>query len=79
MDSGTVEELNPYRFFASAAVYVGRLVDPGQLRTVVTSAVTAAVTRGGPAVVALTRAVAVAHDANAAENPPALLGVGGST
>ncbi|MET8959180.1 thiamine pyrophosphate-dependent enzyme [Streptomyces sp. NPDC004074] len=53
MDSETVEELNPYRFFAHAAVYVGRLVNPGQLRTVVTSAVTAAVTRGGPAVVAL--------------------------
>ncbi|MGW3125148.1 thiamine pyrophosphate-dependent enzyme [Streptomyces sp. NPDC001076] len=61
MDSETVEELNPYRFFASAAVYVGRLVNPGQLRTVVTSAVTAAVTRGGPAVVALPGDVAAAH------------------
>ncbi|MER6464341.1 thiamine pyrophosphate-dependent enzyme [Streptomyces sp. NPDC001228] len=61
MDSETVEELNPYRFFASAAVYVGRLVNPGQLRTVVTSAVTAAVTRGGPAVVALPGDVAAAQ------------------
>ncbi|MFF2996610.1 thiamine pyrophosphate-dependent enzyme [Streptomyces sp. NPDC057950] len=61
MDSETVEELNPYRFFASAAVYVGRLVNPGQLRTVVTSAVTAAVTRGGPAVVALPGDIAAAH------------------
>ncbi|MEV7323062.1 thiamine pyrophosphate-dependent enzyme [Streptomyces sp. NPDC093970] len=60
MDTDTVEELNPYRFFASAAVYVGRLVSPGQLRTVVTSAVTAAVTRGGPAVVALPGDVAAA-------------------
>ncbi|POX58121.1 thiamine pyrophosphate-binding protein [Streptomyces sp. Ru62] len=61
MDSDTVEELNPYRFFASAAVYVGRLVNPGQLRTVVTSAVTAAVTRGGPAVVALPGDIAAAR------------------
>ncbi|MEV5953818.1 thiamine pyrophosphate-dependent enzyme [Streptomyces sp. NPDC051987] len=61
MDSETVEELNPYRFFASAAVYVGRLVNPRQLRTVVTSAVTAAVTRGGPAVVALPGDVAAAR------------------
>ncbi|MGV9609210.1 thiamine pyrophosphate-dependent enzyme [Streptomyces sp. NPDC003631] len=60
MDSETVEELNPYRFFAPASVYVGRLVNPGQLRTVVTSAVTAAVTRGGPAVVALPGDVAAA-------------------
>ncbi|MFJ8555132.1 thiamine pyrophosphate-dependent enzyme [Streptomyces sp. NPDC093676] len=60
MDSETVEELNPYRFFAPASVYVGRLVNPGQLRTVVTSAVTAAVTRGGPAVVALPGDIAAA-------------------
>ncbi len=53
LDSETVEELNPYQFFASAAVYVGRLVNPAQLRSLVTSAVTAAVTRGGPAVISL--------------------------
>ncbi|WP_042424448.1 thiamine pyrophosphate-dependent enzyme [Streptacidiphilus anmyonensis] len=60
MDSETVEELNPYRFFAPASVYVGRLVSPGQLRTVVTAAVTAAMTRGGPAVVSLPGDVAAA-------------------
>ncbi|MFE3162606.1 thiamine pyrophosphate-dependent enzyme [Streptomyces sp. NPDC059224] len=60
MDTETVEELNPYRFFAPASVYVGRLVSPAQLRTVVTSAVTAAVTRGGPAVVALPGDIAAA-------------------
>jgi pyruvate dehydrogenase (quinone) len=61
LDSETVEELNPYQFFASAAVYVGRLVNPRQLRTLVTSAVTAAVAKGGPAVVALPGDVAAAE------------------
>ncbi len=59
-DSSTVEELNPYRFFADAAVYVGRLVNPRQLRHVVTSAVAAALTEGGPAVIALPGDVAAA-------------------
>src|SRR6202012_6012863 len=35
LDSDTVEELNPYQFFASASVYTGRLVNPRQLRTLV--------------------------------------------
>jgi pyruvate dehydrogenase (quinone) len=60
LDSETVEELNPYQFFSSAAVYIGRLVNPRQLRNLVTSAVTAAVTQGGPAVVALPGEVAAA-------------------
>jgi pyruvate dehydrogenase (quinone) len=60
LDSETVEELNPYQFFSSAAVYVGRLVNPQQLRSLVTSAVTAAVTRGGPAVISLPGDVAAA-------------------
>ncbi|SEE97309.1 thiamine pyrophosphate-dependent enzyme [Streptomyces sp. Ag109_O5-10] len=60
LDSETVEELNPYRFFATSAVYVARLVNPAQLRHVVTSAVTAAVTRGGPAVLSLPGDVAAA-------------------
>jgi pyruvate dehydrogenase (quinone) len=53
LDSHTIEELNPYQFFASASVYTGRLVNPAQLRTLVTSAVTAAVTLHGPAVISL--------------------------
>lgn len=53
LDSDTVEELNPYRFFDPAALYVGRLVNPEQLRSVVTSAVTTAVTQGGPTVISI--------------------------
>jgi pyruvate dehydrogenase (quinone) len=32
IDSSALEELNPYLFFDAAALYVGRLVTPGQLR-----------------------------------------------
>jgi pyruvate dehydrogenase (quinone) len=56
LDSETVEELNPYQFFSPAAVYMGRLVNPAQLRSLVTSAVT----RGGPAVISLPGDVAAA-------------------
>ncbi|HET6480412.1 MAG TPA: thiamine pyrophosphate-dependent enzyme [Actinoplanes sp.] len=59
-DTETVEELNPYQFFAPAALYVGRLVNPHQLRTVVTCAVTTAVTRGGPTVLSIPGDVAAA-------------------
>lgn len=63
LDSETVEELNPYQFFSSAAAYVGRLVNPEQLRSLVTSAVTAAVTRGAPVVISLPGDVAAARAA----------------
>jgi pyruvate dehydrogenase (quinone) len=60
LDSDTVEELNPYVFFAAAALYIGRLVNPGQLRSVVNSAITAAVAGRGPAVISLPGDVAAA-------------------
>ena len=61
VDTETMEELTPYQFFASAAVYIGRLVNPRQLRPVVTSAVAAALTQGGPAVIAVPGDVAASH------------------
>jgi pyruvate dehydrogenase (quinone) len=61
LDSQTVEENNPYQFFQSTAVYVGRLVNPRQLRTVVTSALMTAVSVGGPSVIAIPGDVAAAH------------------
>src|SRR6202161_720308 len=36
MDTSALEELNPYKFFDAAALYIGRLVDPEQVRPVVT-------------------------------------------
>jgi pyruvate dehydrogenase (quinone) len=60
LDSQTVEENNPYQFFQSTAVYIGRLVNPQQLRTVVTSALATAVAVGGPSVIAIPGDVAAA-------------------
>src|SRR5580698_7460878 len=60
LDSQTVEENNPYLFFQSSAVYIGRLVNPHQLRTVVTSALTTAVSVGGPSVISIPGDVAIA-------------------
>jgi pyruvate dehydrogenase (quinone) len=43
LDSDALEELNPYKFFDTAALYIGRLVNPGQLRPMVSTAITTAV------------------------------------
>src|SRR5208282_6919803 len=59
VDSGTLEELNPYTFFATAALYIGRLVSPGQLRPMVSTAITTAVADRGPVVISLPGDVAV--------------------
>ncbi|MBY8862143.1 ubiquinone-dependent pyruvate dehydrogenase [Nocardia sp. CA2R105] len=59
LDSGTVEELNPYKFFDTAAHYIGRITNPAQLHHVVSSAVTIAMAEHGPTVVALPGDVAV--------------------
>jgi pyruvate dehydrogenase (quinone) len=60
MDTEGLEELNPYTFFSAASLYTGRLVDPEQLRPVVTSAVTTALAEQGPTVIALPGDIAAA-------------------
>src|SRR6204780_4951294 len=60
IDSDALEELNPYTFFATAALYVGRLVNPGQLRSMVSTAITTAVAERGPVVISVPGDVAVA-------------------
>jgi pyruvate dehydrogenase (quinone) len=60
IDSGALEELNPYEFFGTAALYIGRLVNPGQLRSMVSTAITTAVAERGPVVISLPGDVAVA-------------------
>ena len=37
MDTAALEELNPYKFFDTACLYVGRVVNPEQVRAVVTT------------------------------------------
>ena len=53
IDSEALEELNPYTFFAPAALYIGRLVNPAQLHDVVGSAITTAIAERGPTVVSV--------------------------
>jgi pyruvate dehydrogenase (quinone) len=60
IDSGALEELNPYTFFATASLYTGRLVNPGQLRSMVSTAITTAVAERGPVVISIPGDVAVA-------------------
>lgn len=69
MDSEALEELNPYVFFAAAALYTGRLVNPGQLRAVVGTAIGTALSERGPTV------ISVPGDVAAADAPPGPLAV----
>src|SRR5580704_12941056 len=39
MDTAALEELKPYKFFDTACLYVGRVVNPEQVRAVVTTAI----------------------------------------
>ena len=61
IDSEALEELNPYSFFAPAALYIGRLVNPGQLDSVVGTAITTALAERGPTVISLPGDVALAE------------------
>lgn len=60
IDTEAVEELNPYHFFQTASLYTGRLVDPKQTRTIVTTAITTALAERGPTVISLPGDVAAA-------------------
>ncbi len=59
LDTEALEELNPYKFFDTAALYIGRLVNPEQLRPLVSTAITTAVAERGPVVIAVPGDVAV--------------------
>jgi pyruvate dehydrogenase (quinone) len=53
MDTAALEELNPYKFFDTACLYVGRVVNPEQIRAVVTTAILTAVVDKGPTVISM--------------------------
>ena len=53
IDTDALEELNPYTFFASAALYIGRIVNPKQVHNVVGTAITTAIAQRGPTVIAV--------------------------
>jgi len=51
IDTAALEELNPYKFFDTACLYVGRVVNPEQVRAVVTTAIMTAVVDKGPTLI----------------------------
>jgi pyruvate dehydrogenase (quinone) len=53
IDTAALEELNPYKFFETACLYVGRVVNPEQVRPVVTTAILTAVLDKGPTVISM--------------------------
>jgi pyruvate dehydrogenase (quinone) len=61
IDTAALEELNPYKFFDAAALYVGRVVNPEQARAVINTAITTAVIDRGPTVISLCGDVAASQ------------------
>jgi pyruvate dehydrogenase (quinone) len=53
MDTSAFEELNPYKFFDAAALYIGRVVNPEQALAVIGTAIRTAVIDQGPTVISL--------------------------
>jgi pyruvate dehydrogenase (quinone) len=60
MDTSTLEELNPYKFFESVSLYTARLVNPEQARAVISTAILTAVLEKGPTVLSVPGDVASA-------------------
>jgi pyruvate dehydrogenase (quinone) len=60
IDTAALEELNPYKFFDSACLYVGRVVNPEQVRAVVSTAILTAVVEKGPTVISMPGDIAAA-------------------
>ena len=53
MDTDALEELNPYHFFQTASLYVGRVVNPAQARAVINTAIMTALVERGPTVISM--------------------------
>jgi pyruvate dehydrogenase (quinone) len=63
-DTAALEELNPYKFFDTACLYVGRVVNPEQVRPIVTTAILTAVLDKGPTVISMPGDIASATAPN---------------
>src|SRR6202522_2270610 len=61
IDTAALEELNPYKFFDTACLYVGRVVNPEQVRAVVTTAIMTAVADKGPTLISMPGDIAAAN------------------
>jgi pyruvate dehydrogenase (quinone) len=64
MDTAALEELNPYKFFDTACLYIGRVVNPEQARAVFTTAILTAVADKGPTVISMPGDIASASAPN---------------
>ena len=53
MDTAAIEELNPYKFFETVCLYLGRIVNREQARAVINTAILTAVVDRGPTVISL--------------------------
>jgi pyruvate dehydrogenase (quinone) len=60
IDTAALEEMNPYKFFDTASLYVARVVNPEQARAVFTTAIMTAVVDKGPTVISLPGDIAAA-------------------
>ena len=70
MDTGGLEELNPYQFFETASLYTGRVVNPEQARAVINTAIMTAVIEHGPTVISMPGDVASADAPSGAYEVP---------
>src|ERR1700726_2601546 len=61
IDTAALEELNPYKFFETACLYVGRMVNPEQVRAVVTTAIMTAVVDRGPTLISMPGDIAASN------------------
>jgi len=61
IDTSALEELNPYKFFDTACLYVGRVVNPEQARAVINTAIVTAVIDRGPTVISMPGDVAASN------------------
>src|ERR1700677_1734963 len=61
IDTSTLEEMNPYKFFDTACLYVGRLVNPEQARAVINTAILTALIDRGPTVISIPGDVAASE------------------
>ena len=64
IDTSAIEELNPYKFFETASLYTGRLVNPEQARSIINTAILTAVLEKGPTVISIPGDVASADAAD---------------
>ncbi len=77
IDTAALEELNPYKFFETASLYTGRLINPEQARPIINTAILTAVLENGPTVISIPGDVASADVADYSSavtipNPPIL-------